>query len=1066
MRPTYEITIEKTLDLWYNYFIGNFTSNHIFKDGVMANQVEILTQYLKLSEEITALQNALPQKELILKNKYTAEYSTLKKELGDYLAKIEPTVKTVCSLYKNSVRYSDGILFNGSKPTHPFHGLNACESALKDGQESISFLSAVIQRTNVEVNLHEFAIRYNTVKAIYSSIDFLCKQAVSLSMESKQQEIQKLIAQRTALCKDDATLHALITQAQKSSDRLSKHYFLNSQKKIEEQFVTEITLPLAHESVQVGSLQKEILLSLLEWPLHKEGVMVIRSDGKGFDGAALCGCAVNAVMHFLFSYPSVHKRVLLCDSYSSGTITTFAGILKNENSELFFDSIDGCFVKNTDEEIRQSLSLLSKTINQRIMLLGQAHCKSILEYNHQNQDNPLPLVLVLLNGYPFKYEAVDEDLTSMLKNGRAAGVFFLITENTQQNEEQRYYRQCRTDLSKLTDNTASFEIVGGRSLLCRNNKRYALVDGKGQNVNAVLSAFKKEAGNTEDPPVYLDSIVPKESFAYSTRRQGYSKTLSIPFGKQGSTPISVELNANDDAHLAIIGTTGSGKTAFINSLILSASKLYSPDELEIHLIIMVKGDFKVFEEEKLPHLKTVVTGDRILAANDVLEFISKEMNRRKKLIGSYNNIYTYNQVSSSPLPRCLIVVDEFYQLVQGSDDAIDRITKIAQLGRAYGISLVLSSIRFPVEVNSLLPLFGNRIEFRSIENAGQLIPQAATRQNELEGVKGSCLFADGGNVRNVRVAYSGEADEMRAHIREIKSKYPHHKMDLQSNIRSKKICKEQDVPFTVKNARRSYEEEGFLRTRLGRTYLSNGALEYTFDFKNNLLFLFGHYLDTKMLEASLIKDTFVLSKSICEPTVYYIDHNKNALLRRQKTVIKQLRDEWVLSGKMVYSGSNSTEETLEEIGDLIRTREEDEDCALYPVLIVIARGDELFADDDLCQTLCDLISKGKETCVYFAIQCNEPVRFYGDEKYLNDAVIFPDRYTEGEAYSSSNLCTALEKMPAGSTEEGRKLLSNASSAALDPHLHILCVNNRLSLFVPYEYDEEYLKNIVDEGEFL
>ena len=71
---------------------------------------------------------------------------------------------------------------------------------------------------------------------------------------------------------------------------------------------------------------------------------------------------------------------------------------------------------------------------------------------------------------------------------------------------------------------------------------------------------------------------------------------------------------------------------------------------------------------------------------------------------------------------------------------------------------------------------------------------------------------------------------------------------------------------------------------------------YPFDAKNNLLFLFGHYLDTKLMEASLIKDTLVLSRDVEEPTVYYVDYNKNATLRRAKTAIRRLRDKWVLSG--------------------------------------------------------------------------------------------------------------------------------------------------------------------------
>ncbi len=1035
----------------------------------MSNQTEKISEYLKLSGEIDKQERGLSSKESELRNKYSSDYTRLKRELGGYIAKIKPTVETVCNLYRSKVQLSNGRIYmaNGAL-AQKFTAFDACEISIRLGNEGIKLLSAIIARSNVDVNLREFAIRYNTIVEIYTNADTLQAQAVSMSLDAYKREIASLKAKRQALCQDVSEFNALVRQVKENSQRLATKAIINDKLELERDYVTEITLPLGYEAISEdklgGNANNGVILSLLDWKLHNDGVMVIKADNNDIDSAELSNCAVNTVIQFLFSYPATSKRVLLCDSTSSNAITTFAGILKNGNTELFFDNANGSYVKNSDEDIRSSLSELNRIINQRIMILGQSRCENTLEYNKKNQDNPLPIILTVLNGYPFKYENAGDDIASLLKNGKDAGVFFLITENTYDDEDSKYYRKRLPNLDSITKNVAEFKVNKGRGYLCKAGKSYfSNTCGRNYSISSILSVFKVSVKDSTGKIVYLDSVVDKEDFASSSRRRKYSKTLSIPFGKQGSNPISIDLNANGpDAHLAIIGTTGSGKTAFINSLVLSASKLYSPAELELHLIVMVKGDFKIFEEQGLPHLKTVVTGDRIFAANDVLDFIDEEMKRRGDLIGSYGNIYAYNEVASTPLPRCVIVIDEFYQLVQGSDDAVDRINRIAQVGRAYGISLVISSIRFPMEVNSIIPLFGNRIEFKSEENAGQLIPQVSNRQSELESAKGLCFFSHSGNLHSVRVAYSEEGEKLKAHIQEVKDKYPSCKMELQSEIKAVKVAREADAPFTIKRAKSNYDEEGIIRTRLGKTYLSNRALEYPFDSKNNTLFLFGHYLETKMIEASLIKDTLVLSKDIDEPTVYYVDYNKNASLRRAKTIIKSLRDKYVLSGKMVYSGSDEAESTLEEIKELISTREEDEESELYPILVVIARADELFADDDMCETLCELINKGKENNVYFAIQCNEPVSFYGSDKYINDAIIFPDRYNEGDdSYASTALCTALEAMPAGSTDKGRKLISNASISPLHPKLHILCDNNKMSIFIPYDYDEEYLKNIIN-----
>ena len=299
----------------------------------------------------------------------------------------------------------------------------------------------------------------------------------------------------------------------------------------------------------------------------------------------------------------------------------------------------------------------------------------------------------------------------------------------------------------------------------------------------------------------------------------------------------------------------------------------------------------------------------------------------------------------------------------------------------------------------------------------------------------------------------------RLEFTDIKNKYPNYKMELQSDIKSHYISQETDIPFSVKRPRMDYED-GLVRTRIGKTYLSNHNLEFTFDSKNNLLFLFGHYLDTKNMEASLIKDVLYLAKGVDEPVVYYLDMNRNTSLRRAKTLIKNLRDNWVLSGKMVYASGDDATDLIENLKDLIETRETDEDSELYPILVIVARADNLFEDDDLSEELIELINRGKENNVYFAVCCDEPIRFYGCDKYMKNAIVFPDRYVEGDDYSSHALCKALESMPAGSTDKGRKLINNATASALNPKLHILCVGNNLTIFIPYEYDEDYLTNII------
>lgn len=1022
--------------------------------------VTMAQEYLSLRRELDKLESGLSLEKESLTAKYTSEYTRLKAELKGFILKTNQTIQTVCNIHRAKVQMANGRIYaSGSAPTVPYSCQNACKAAIAAGNEAVKLLSAVINRVNLDVSLYQLAQRYNTVAEIYENADSLCREAVEASLKSHLELINNKKKKMNEICKSEDEFRTLFEGVLANAEELCDRCIINDKLDPTEEMTQSPIIPLGLEYCDAQSLgvDDDLPVSSLDWELERDGIAVIRASGKVASSSEIAQIGVDAITHFLFSYPLTYKRVLICDSHSTSLVTTFAGCLKNGGQGLFFD---GGEVKNSDEDIRKSIGELNRIINERIMLLGQSVYSDILEYNMNNQDNPQPLIMAVLNGYPGKYESGCDELASALKNGKKAGVFFLIAECTDENEESRYYRKKLPDLDALTRNIMTLEGKGSSLALIKDGKKFSPnLRGQGYNITSVLSVFKDEVKKADGKIVYLDSVVGNEDFDTSKRRNKFSETLSIPIGKQGANPISIDLSAKNAPHIAVIGTTGSGKTAFINSLVLSACKLYSPQELELHLIVMVKGDFKVFEECKLPHLKTVVTGDRIFAATDVLDFLDEEMKRRGNLIGSLGNIYAYNEVATVKLPRCVVIIDEFLQLVAGSDDAIKRIEAIAQVGRAYGMSLVISSTSFPMEVNSIKHLFEHKFEFKSGDNAGQLIPEASARQAELVGTSGLCFYSCKGNLYSLRVAYSEESQRLKDHITSIKEKFHSSQMELQSDIKAFKVSCEEDVPFLVKNPKNDYCE-GTIRTRLGKTYLSNKPLEYPFDSKNNLLFLFGHYLDTKAIEASLIKDTLVLSRDVDEAVVYYIDMNKNTALKRQKTIIKELRDSWVLSGKMVYCGNDEVEDTLDEIKELIDTRENDEDSELYPVLVMIVKAESAFEDDDMCETLCELFNRGRENNVYFAVQCGAPVRFYGSDKLMNDAVIFPDRYKEGESYSSSSLCSALEEMPAGATDKGRKLIANATRDALHPKLHILCNNNKLSMFIPYEYERGYLDGIV------
>ena len=87
---------------------------------------------------------------------------------------------------------------------------------------------------------------------------------------------------------------------------------------------------------------------------------------------------------------------------------------------MYIANYTGGLLPDSDEGIKNALVELNRIINKRIATLAQSSCKDLLEYNDKNQNNPESLILVVLNGYPFKYEYASDDIVSLLKNGKKA----------------------------------------------------------------------------------------------------------------------------------------------------------------------------------------------------------------------------------------------------------------------------------------------------------------------------------------------------------------------------------------------------------------------------------------------------------------------------------------------------------------------------------------------------------------------------------------------------------------------------------------------------------------------
>ena len=284
-----------------------------------------------------------------------------------------------------------------------------------------------------------------------------------------------------------------------------------------------------------------------------------------------------------------------------------------------------------------------------------------------------------------------------------------------------------------------------------------------------------EIPNRNPDTVFFRSIINSEKFAESDTE------LTLAIGKTTSGEIST-LNLAKMPHLLIAGTTGSGKSVCLNTIICSLLYRANPDELKFVIIDPKKVEMTLYNGLKGYHLLSMEDFDESIVtkpenATLALRAVEKEMGRRYDILADavVRNIQEYNskmEAEGEPImPYIVVVVDELADLMMLNAKEVEQpIARLAQLARAVGIHLVIATQRPSVDVITGLikANFPSRIAFQVASRIDSRVIIDMSGAEKLIG-RGDMLYLGSGSSEPVRLHNAflsiGEIEAIMGHIK-------------------------------------------------------------------------------------------------------------------------------------------------------------------------------------------------------------------------------------------------------------------------------------------------------------
>ncbi|MFQ6393056.1 type VII secretion protein EccCa [Nocardia sp. KC 131] len=318
-----------------------------------------------------------------------------------------------------------------------------------------------------------------------------------------------------------------------------------------------------------------------------------------------------------------------------------------------------------------------------------------------------------------------------------------------------------------------------------NQERFALIDRispqQAQQVARRLAPYRAATQRSSDVEVDDSEVISSWSQLMSLGdigtfnpehawRPRYGRErLRVAFGV-GADGLPVELDIKEAAesgmgpHGLCIGATGSGKSEFLRTLVLSLLATHSPDQLNL-VLVDFKGGATFLGLDGVPHVAAVITNleDEADLVDRMKDALAGEMNRRQEVLrqaGNFANVSEYEKARAAgadldPLPALFVVLDEFSELLTQHPDFAELFVMIGRLGRSLHVHLLLASQRLEEgKLKGLESHLSYRIGLKTFSaNESRQVLGVPDAYN-LPGIPGGgYLKSDSGEIQRFQASY-------------------------------------------------------------------------------------------------------------------------------------------------------------------------------------------------------------------------------------------------------------------------------------------------------------------------